>query len=93
MRSALSTVSNWKELHAWLQTQVQDHGSLWVIGSGTLSPPYWQTRPIVQFLASAQEDFVNDRVLARPAAAAREALGRACRDAAERGVRVRAQKT
>ncbi|CAK0842798.1 unnamed protein product [Prorocentrum cordatum] len=93
MRSALSTVSNWKELHAWLQAQVLDHGSLWVIGSGTLSPPYWQTRPIVQFLASAQEDFANDRVLARPAAAARKALVRAYRDAAERGVRVRAQKT
>eukprot|EP00959_Pyramimonas_sp_CCMP1952_P065820 1374191-Pyramimonas_sp.AAC.1 len=57
MRSAEDTVTNLRFLIEWLQEEVCSHASLFDIGRGWLSPPFWKLRPTVQHLDRAAHDF------------------------------------
>eukprot|EP00959_Pyramimonas_sp_CCMP1952_P121817 2546792-Pyramimonas_sp.AAC.1 len=46
MRAAASTVTNWQSLHAWLEEQTMDHGSLLAIGQARRAPVHWRTQPV-----------------------------------------------
>ncbi|CAK0868986.1 unnamed protein product [Prorocentrum cordatum] len=74
MRAALTTLTTWKPPLAKLTAMVEERGTLAVVGSGSLSPFFWRSTPLVMHVEAASRGHFGTRELSEAAACALAAL-------------------